>query len=137
MVKVKVVIGRERDGFYTAWCDDEPLFFGGGNTVEEAKADMMETIRITKEEIGKDHAMVWPSWLDGEYEFEYKSDVPFFLNYYLGIITPTGLGRLSGINPKQMWNYMHGVSKPRKKQLEKIQNGLHKLGKELMDITFL
>lgn len=36
---------------------------------------MLESIRITKEEIGREAAAVYPDWLDGEYEFEYKFDV--------------------------------------------------------------
>ncbi len=135
MRKVKVIIERAKDGFYSASCVDSPMFFGGGESVEEAKAEMMETIRLTKE-IGKDEAGCWPEWLDEDYEFEYQIDVPSLMNYYDGIMTPTGIGRMAGINPKQMWAYAHGKSKPRKKQAEKIQNALHRLGQDLCNLTF-
>ena len=58
------------------------------------------------------------------------------LEYYSGIITPTALGRLSGIHPKQLWAYQHGISKPRKKQVAKIESALHKLGRELLNTAF-
>ena len=103
MEKIKVIIDRAKDGTYNVYCEDTPSFFGMGDTIDEAKAEMLESIRITKEEIGKDHAAIWPDWLDKDYEFEYKFDVQGLLEYYEGIITPTALGKLAGINTKQMW----------------------------------
>ena len=136
MEKIKVIIDRAKDGTYNVYCEDTPSFFGMGETIDEAKAEMLESIRITKEEIGKEHAAIWPDWLDKDYEFEYKFDVQGLLEYYEGIITPTALGKLAGINTKQMWNYMHGVSKPRKAQIEKIETALHNLGNELIHTSF-
>ena len=74
MEKVKVIIDRAKDGTYNVYCEDTPSFFGMGDTIDEAKAEMLESIRITREEIGKDQSAVWPAWLDTEYEFEYKFD---------------------------------------------------------------
>lgn len=136
MEKVRVIVDRAKDGTYNVYCEETPSFFGMGDTIEEAKAEMLESIRITREEIGREAAAVYPDWLDGEYEFEYKFDVQGLLEYYTGIITPTALGKLSGINPKQIWNYMHGVAKPRKAQIEKIETALHKLGHELINTSF-
>ncbi len=136
MEKVKVMIDRAADGTYNVYCEDSPVIFGMGDTIEEAKADMLDTVRMTKEELGRESAAVYPDWLDKEYEFEYQFDVQGLLEYYAGIITPTALGKLAGINPKQMWNYMHGVSKPRKAQIQKIETALHRLGRELLNTTF-
>ena len=66
----------------------------------------------------------------------YSFMVIFLLEYYSGIITPTALGHLAGIHPKQLWSYLHGYTKPRKKQVAKIENALHRLGKELMNTSF-
>ena len=57
------------------------------------------------------------------------------IKYYAGVITPDALERLSGIHQKQLWNYLHGRSKPRKQQVEKIEKALHSLGSELMSIS--
>lgn len=136
MVKVKVIISRASDGYYTAYCADCAALFGGGDTADEAIDELKETLRINKEEIGKESAAFYPEWLDKEYEFVVKWDVQDMLNYYAGIITPTALGKISGINPKQIWAYMHGLSKPRRPQIEKIELALHKLGNELMNTSF-
>ncbi len=135
MEKVQVMVERAEDGTYNVYCSDCPMFFGCGGTLDEAKRNMIETIRLTKEEVGKEKAAFWPEWLDWEYSFDYKFDIADLLKYYAGIITPTALGRLSGINPKQVWNYMHGVAKPRKKQIAKLEAGLHRLGEELTSIS--
>ena len=51
------------------------------------------------------------------------------------MITPAALERLSGIHQKQLWNYLHGRSKPCKQQIEKIEKALYSLGAELMSIS--
>lgn len=136
MEKVIINISRAKDGTYTAHSADCTALFGMGGTVDEALAELRETLRITKEEIGREHAAFYPDWLDGEYEFITKWAVEDMLTYYAGIITPAALGRISGINPKQIWAYMHGLSKPRKAQADKIESALHKLGSELMNASF-
>lgn len=103
MEKVIVNISRAKDGTYTAYCADCTPLIGMGDNVDEAVAELKETIRITKEEIGRENA---------------------------------ALGRISGVNPKQIWAYMHGKSKPRKAQTEKIELALHKLGSELLSASF-
>lgn len=132
--KIQAVIEIAKDGGYGVYCISEP-FTGMGHTVEEAKQDMLEGMDLLKRTCIED-GTEYPAILDEDFDIDYKFDVQSFMEYYSGIITPTALGRISGINPKQMWNYMHGVSKPRKAQVDKIENALHKLGKELMSVSF-
>ena len=136
MEKVHITICVAKDGFYAAYCNDDPSLFGGGDTPEDARKELEETLRLTKE-TGKEQAFIYPDWLDDEYEFVIHWDVQSLLEYYSGIITPTALGRLSGIHPKQLWAYQHGISRPRKKQIDKIGSALHKLGKELTNAMML
>ena len=49
MRKVKVLISIAPDGFYTAYCEDHPAIFGGGDTPAEAIEELRETIRLDKE----------------------------------------------------------------------------------------
>ena len=132
---VDITISRAADGFYSAFCNDFPALVGGGNSAAEARRDLEETLRLIRDD-GKDVALIYPDWLDQEYEFAIHWDVLSLLEYYSGIITPTALGRLSGIHPKQIWSYMHGLTKPRKKQIVKIENALHNLGRELLNSSF-
>ena len=134
MRKVKVLISVAPDGFYNAYCEDCPALFGGGDTPADAMEELRETIRQDKELGNK--AAFYPDWFDEEYEFIVRWDIEDLMAYYAGIITPSALGRLSGIHPKQIWSYMHGKTKPRKAQLQKIETALHRLGQELTHLSF-
>ena len=73
-----------------------------------------------------------PEELRGEYELEYHIDVKTFLEVYSGIFTKAGLERLTGVNQKQLWHYANGDVKPRKRQRERIESAIHRLGRDLM-----
>ena len=135
MKKVDITVCRAADGTYSAYCNEHPALFGMGDTAGKAKRELEETLRQTKED-GKETALFYPKWLDAEYEFITHWDVRTMLEYYSGIITPTALGHLAGIHPKQLWSYLHGYTKPRKKQVAKIEKALHQLGRELMNTAF-
>ncbi|MBO4537101.1 MAG: type II toxin-antitoxin system HicB family antitoxin [Bacteroidales bacterium] len=135
MKTVDITISVAKDGFYCACCDECAALFGGGKTPEAAVEELKETLRLVKED-GKEAALYYPEWLDGEYSFQTHWDVETMLRYYAGIITPAALGKLSGIHPKQLWSYMHGKTKPRKAQVARIEKAVHQLGQQLLNITF-
>lgn len=135
MTTVNITISIGTDGFYCAQCADYPALFGGGVAPETAIEELRETLRITRED-GREKAFIYPDWLDDDYELTPTWDVESFLRYYSGIITPTALGKLSGIHPKQLWSYMHGRSKPRQTQIDRIQEAVHQLGRQLMEVSF-
>lgn len=137
MVTVNLVVSVGKDGFYSVYCKDYPALFGGGETIEAAVTDLRETLRMTRYEVGRGSSFQYPEWLDGEYEFTLNWNLRDLLEYYAGVINPTALGRITGIHPKQLWAYQHGRTKPRRKQVEKIESALHKLGEELSQVTFL
>lgn len=132
MKTIKAIIEKNPDGWYSVYCVDE-MFFGMGETIQAAKEEMLEGMRLLVE-VCKEDGGEYPAWLDGEYEIVYKFDTQSLLEYYAGIITPAALSRMTGINAKQIWNYTNGV-KPREKQVRKIEAALHDLGQELMTIS--
>jgi hypothetical protein len=73
--------------------------------------------------------------LDDEFEIVYKFDATSLLEYYSGILSLSGMEKITGIHQKQLWSYLHGKSKPRKPQIVKIENGLHQLGQEFLSIS--
>lgn len=133
MKKITAIIERAADGGYGAYCTDE-MFSGMGDTAEAAKQDLQGAIEHFVKTC-KEDGYRYPAWLDEPFEIVYKFDAQSLLQYYAGIISPTALGRLAGINPKQVWSYMHGKSKPRQAQLDKMEQALHKLGRELITIS--
>ena len=133
MKKINAVIERSAEGDCTIYCENE-MFSGVGKSPETAKADMLFQMNFFKE-TAIEKGFSYPKWLDDEFEVVYKFDTQSLLEYYAGVITPAALERLSGIHQKQLWNYMHGHSKPRKRQVEKIERALHSLGSELISIA--
>ena len=133
MKKKKAIISRSSDGFYNIHCVDE-MFSGGGNSPQEAKNDMLEQMQFFKE-TAQNERLEYPGCLDEKFELEYEFDVQSLLEYYSGILSLSGLEKITGIHQKQLWAYLNNKSKPRRRQVERIRKGLHDLGKELTAIS--
>lgn len=129
MRKIKIIIERNKDGFW-GHAEGDEMIYGGGDTVEACKQDVLDSIETLKE-LDENNR---PDFLDDKYELIYKFDVESLLAYYKGVINPVTLHRLTGINQKQIHNYASGLNKPRKAQRKKIEKGLHDLAHELLSI---
>lgn len=122
-------IGASSDSFgaYSVNCDG---IYAAGNTVEECKKDVETTISLIKETLPQEQ---WPEQIKGEYKIVWHYDIQSLLMYYGSLMSIAGLERITGINQKQLWSYMHGRSKPRAKQKERIENNLHRFANELSE----
>lgn len=103
-----------------------------GNSMAEIESNMREAIDLYLEDNSNPVDI-----LSGEFELNFKIDAATFINYYSNIFTKAALSRITGINERQLWHYAAGVHKPRKQQLEKIQQGIRALTKELSSISLL
>jgi len=136
MNTIKAFIERGNDGRFFVYVDleDNTLnygIFGEGNTVQEAVDDFhsaYETMKEFHKERGKYFV---------EAEFEIKYDVASFLNYYSGKLSLAGLGRITGINQRQLSHYVNGVNRPSKQTVTKINNSLHSFANELSQVNFV
>lgn len=133
MQTIEAIIERAKDGTFSVYCITE-MFTGMGNTAEAAKMDMRQQMDFFKKTAIEDN-FSYPDFLNGDFEFVYKFDTESLLEYYSGILSLSGLEKITGIHQKQLWNYLHRKSKPRKAQVEKIEKGLHTLGSELIAIS--
>ena len=106
-----------------------------GATIEEVKSSIKEAVSFLLETAEEDGDEI-PEALQGEYEFEYHIDVKTFLQVYSGVFTKAGLERLTGVNQKQLWHYANGMTTPRKRQKERIESAIHKLGRDLLAFSF-
>ena len=133
MKTIEAIIERAKDGTFSVFCTNE-MFTGMGNTAEAAKMDMRQQMDFFKQTAMEDK-FPYPDFLNEEFEIVYKFDTESLLEYYSGILSLSGLEKITGIHQKQLWNYLHRKSKPRKAQVEKIEKGLHALGSELISIS--
>lgn len=126
--KIILVVGASADHFgaYSENCEG---IYGGGDTPQAAINEAMEGLRLLNAAIPEER---WDEVLREKYEFVYKYDVQSLLNYYMSLFKAPALGRVMGINEKQLHHYASGLKHPRPAQKQKIINGLHRLGRELI-----
>ena len=130
MKTIKVFVERASDGNFSAYMPEQSLSFGvigEGKTAVDAMNDFMNVVN--------DYVSDGETLPPGA-EFAFCYDVPSFLAYYKNKITLTGLGTLTGINPKQLNHYVTGVRKPSPRTVKKIEKSLHEFGKELCQLEF-
>jgi predicted RNase H-like HicB family nuclease len=130
---VEVLVCKTKTG-YSAHIDEIPGIAATGKSLDEIKKNMTEAVELHIKGL-KEDGDILPDSLQGEYELLFRMDVESLLDYFDGILTQTALSRLTGINIKQLNHYARGKSKPRPAQIRKIEQGLHKLGVELMEIN--
>jgi len=107
-----------------------------GKDLAEVEKNVQEAIAVYMESCNE--LQITPvEMLTGEYSLTYKIDAATFINYYSSIFTKAALSRITGINERQLWHYAAGVHKPRRTQLEKIQQGVKRLSQELQGISLL
>lgn len=131
MKKIVIVIEKSKD-FYDGYSENCEGIYGAGDSIQAVKDDIVEAIRLIKKNIPAER---WPEELKGEYQLEYKLDVQSFLEYYSSFISLAGLEKITGVNQKQLSNYLNRRSKPRRTQAERICKGLHSFANELLSIT--
>lgn len=115
-------------GAYSENCDG---IYAAGNTIEECKKDVVTAIELIKKKLPEEQ---WPEQIRGEYRLVWHYDVQSLLLYYGTMLSLSGLERVTGIHQKQLWAYMHGRSRPRKQQKERIEESLHRFADELADV---
>ena len=128
-MKTTALIEKGKDGTYGIFTPDiDSTIIGEGNTVVEAKADfensVKEIIQFYKED-GKELPIELKN-----IEFEYKFDISSVFNYYDWINT-SKFAEKAGINSSLMRQYKTGKTYISDTQTRRIENTLHRLGKEL------
>ena len=118
-MKVQVIIERGADGTYDAnmeYLHDVPFgLLGQGKTVTEAIDDFYDSygeIKAMYQAEGKECPAL---------EFEFKYDMPSFLQNYAYAFTLAGLERITGVNQRQLSHYINGVKKPCEKTAERLK----------------
>ena len=126
------------DIYYTGnnYCGHDPILLGcvsTGATLSDIKKNIKEAIEFHVESSLEDGDPI-PEVFIGEYVLEFKLSVEALLNAYSDVFTKAALSRITGINQRQLWHYASGMRKPRPIQRKRIEDGLHRLGTELLNI---
>lgn len=135
-MKANITISRGKEGRYQANMDfyeNLPFaLYGEGDTVEETIADFHVSADDMKS-LFADEGKEFPE----DMEFDFVYDIASFLEYYSEKLSLAGLGRLTGINRKQLSHYLTGHRQPSKKTVKKIEDSLRSFGEELSHVNFV
>ena len=134
METVKVIVECGKDGKYSAFMDCYDYDFGlsgFGSTAKEAINDFYSCVEEEKTMCEKE-GKIMP-----DLKFDIKYDVTSFLDYYGGILSKSGLEKITGINQKQLWHYSSGNRNPKPATVKKIQERLHHFADDLRQVQFV
>lgn len=133
MNKIKVEIHYVEHN-YCASVPQLPGCVSVGDTLESIKHNIKEAIAghiAVSQEFGD----AIPIAFQQEYELVFYLSTEALLNAYSNIFTKAALSRVTGINERQLWHYAAGIRKPRPLQRKRIEEGLHHLGKQLLEVN--
>jgi predicted RNase H-like HicB family nuclease len=132
MQKVTVDINYTGNNF-CAYAPILPGCVSTGSSLPEMKKNIQDAIEAHIQ-ISLEYNDPVPEIFTGEYELEFRLTTEALLIAYSDIFTKAALSRITGINQRQLWHYASGMRKPRPAQRKRIEEGLHKLGAELLRI---
>lgn len=133
MEKVTVLIEYTGNNY----CAYAPILLGcvsTAGTLDEMKKNIKEAIAFHVESSLEFNDPI-PAIFKRPYELEFKLSIEALLNAYSDIFTKAALSRITGINERQLWHYASGMRKPRPQQRKRIEDGLHRLGVELLNVS--
>ncbi len=135
MNKMIVTIEKQADGSYIAYNQEgeKATLIGTGETVKEAKEDFYNSMEEIRKDFQDCDDPVPADLLD---EPVFHFDLSSLLEYY-SIFNVSALGRYLGINPSLLRQYKSGNTPISDTQLEKIETGIHRLGKELASLSLI
>lgn len=132
MEHVAVTVEKSENN-YSAYIETLPGCITTGKSMEEIRVNMYEAVKAHLK-ISHERGDRIPSAFNSGYFFSFRFDAGSLLSYYKDIFTNSALERMTGINQRQLQSYASGKCRPLKPQIVKIQNALHRLGEELLDI---
>jgi len=107
------------------------VWAAAGESVAAAKAEFFEMLEDYKREY-EEEGKEWHSL-----NFSFRYDVASFLNFYSKVFSLAGIARLTGINQRQLSNYLNGHRNASPATTQKIANAINNLGRELQQMEFV
>lgn len=130
-----VTIEKDKDGTYIAYNVDESPYtlIGRGATVKEAKTDFANSMQEIKES-EEERKGVAASILSAAPAFRF--DLSSLFEYY-SMLNVSAFARYLGINETLMRQYKKGNTYISDVQLQKIEDGLHRLGADFLGLRLV
>ena len=123
ITRIKFIVEKTDTGF-SAYTKDYPVYTTG-NTFTELISNAEEAMNLYNED-QKIHF--------SQKDIDLEIDLKQFFQYYR-VINAKFLAKRIGMNETLLSQYVQGKKKPSAKQTGKIINGIHEIGKELINIS--
>lgn len=128
-----VILEKTEDGGYSAYLPTLPGCISTGETVADIKSNINDAVEFHLEGMRIENLSV-PEEFDQEYDLVYKMDLSSLFDWFSGILTKSGVSKITGLNQSLISQYVSGIKTPSSKQTKKIERALHSLGQELLEI---
>lgn len=123
--KYKFIIEKSKTG-YSAFENALPIFTTG-KTMLELQSNALEATNLYLEDQSTKAKIS---------QIEFELDFKQFFEFYK-VINAKHLAARIGMNESLLSQYVNGKKKPSKKQVERIVDGLHQIGRELLELTLV
>lgn len=133
MNRAIVILEKTNDEGYSAYLPDLPGCISTGNSLSGIKESIQDAVQFHIEGMKVEQLEV-PDMFQHEYELSYKMDIASLFDWFSGVLTKSGISRITGMNQSLISQYAMGIKKPSSKQTRKIESALHRLGQELLEI---
>lgn len=133
--KLKVYVGWSGKNFCCEISED----IGGvvavtAKTLSKLKEDFEESLRWHIEGCLADGDVLPDYIVNGDYEIDYELDTAAMLREAERFTTMAAISRVTGINQKLLSHYANTLKIPRPAQRQRIVEGLHIIGKQILAI---
>ena len=122
------------DNNYGVYSDDALGSVATGKTLDEAKENFRSALEFHLEGMHEDGDDI-PENIQGNIDIVFELNTKAILHHYEGVITRSGLAKRTRINERLLGHYATGYRTPRRTQRKKIIDGIHSLGKELLELV--
>ncbi len=129
------ILEKTNTGF-SAYIEEIDGVVATGKTINETKKALEEALVLHINGLKEDGLLHITNGEPNLNNITFRIDVQTFFSWYAGVLTKSGVSKITGINQSLVNQYALGIKTPKEKQLKKIEESLHQFGREMMAINF-
>ena len=134
METIKVILEKS-DTNYSAYIPELDGCIATGDSIQETVENIEEAVAFHLNGM-KEEGLNIPELFQNDFRFVYKIDFESLFDWFSGVLTKSGISKLTGMNQSLLSQYANGMKKPSSKQTKRIEQAIHNFGEELLSIQF-
>jgi predicted RNase H-like HicB family nuclease len=130
---IDLIVERSDDGYWVS-VEGLPGCYSFGKKISDALKNTREAIDEHVKGLKESSDKIPEEFLSGDFEFSVHYDVMSLFEAF-PVINKTVLARYAGINASLLRQYSKGLAFASSRQRDKIEQALHRIGKELLQVN--